>query len=281
MAVMFQRILSQKQMQVARRSISFCYLCGKNISQCDETGAQQPTTGEHVIPQSLLGNAPENQSEAWAVILDVHEKCEQSKKQKVDHWLKLFQQIHVQSNHEWPKHGHLRNMPIRPLQITHSQINHAIPAFTGCSQLFQGVWQWVRGLHTALYFQFLPEDTWNCSIPPVPACSLQSNGPTIEETETLSSLIRSSISLAQSHDKWDGITAWNAAIKYRCVWWQCTATEKPRWMCFWQLSYPHLTEWSRQVLPAGSERPWHGCYDLNLRPKDSTFLETDDFPKEI
>ena len=233
------------------------------------------------MPRSLLGNAPKNQSEAWAVKLDVHEKCEQADKQKVDHWLKLFQQIHVQPSHKWAKPGQLKNMSIHPAQIIQSHMSGAVPVFTGCSELLQGVWQWVRGLHAALYLEFLPSDTWHCPFPPVPACSTQNNGPTLEETETMSYIVLSRICLAKSHDKWDGITAWNDTMQYKCVWWQCTAGEKTRWICFWTLSYPHLTEWSRQVLHAGSERPWHGCYASKSRPKDSTVLETDDSRKDI
>ncbi len=276
-----QRILSQKKMQDTRRSIAFCYLCGGDLSPCNKSGVQQPTTGEHVIPRSLLGDVPKNQSETWAIKLDVHQKCEQFEKQQVDHWLKLLQEIHIQPIHKRTKPGHFHNMPIRPSQIIQSQMRNAVPVFTGCSELFQGVWQWIRGLHAALYLQFLPVNIWYCSFPPVPACSSQHDGPTFEETETLSYLVLSSISLAESLDKWDGITAWNGTVQYRCVCWQCTAaTEKLTWICFWTLSFPRLTEWSRQVLPAGSERPWHGCYASISRPKDSAFLETDDFPKE-
>lgn len=279
MPTLCQRILFQKKMEDTRRSIAFCYLCGEDLPPCNKPGVRQQIIGEHVIPRALLGDVPKNQSETWAIKLDVHRQCEQLRKQKVDHWLKLLQEMHIKPNHKWAKLGHIYNMPLRPSQVILSRMRNAVPAFTGCSELFQGVWQWIRGLHAALYLQFLPEEIWHCSYPPVPACSSQNDGPTLEETETQSYLILSNIGLAESLDKWDGITAWSGAVQYRCVWWQCTAsTEKRKWICFWTLSFPHLTEWSLQVLPVGSERPWHGYYASVSRPNEAAFLDKEDFP---
>ena len=279
MPTLCQRILSQEEMQVTRRSIAFCYLCGEDLPPCNKPGVRQQIIGEHVIPRSLLGNVPKNQTRTWPIKLDVHHQCEQLGKQKVDNWLKLFQEMHTKPSDKWPKPGHLRNMPISPSQVIQRQTGNAVPAFSGCTELFEGVWRWIRGLHAALYLQFLPEDLWHRSLPPVPACSIQSGGPTLENTETDSKWILITMRLAESLDKWDGITTWRGAVQYRCVWWQtATATEKRNWKCCWTLSFPHLAEWSRQLLPAGSERPWHGHYASVSRPNKATFLETKDIP---
>lgn len=275
------RILSQKEMQDARQTIAFCYLCGKDLPPRGEPGRRKQLIGEHVIPRTLLGNAPESQAEAWAVVLDVHRACEESTKQRADHWLKLLQDMHVKPASEWAKPGHVRDMPIRPSLLIHPQTGTAVTTFTGLGDLFAGVWRWIRGLHAALYREFLLPDVWHFSYPPVPACSSQESGPTIEDTETQSHLIRSSIGLAESLGKWDGITAWGGAARYRCTWWQCAALKgKPNWICFWTLSFPRLEEWSRQVLPRGSERPWHGNYACAERPNHVAWLQSEDFPEE-
>jgi hypothetical protein len=267
-------------MRDTRQSISFCYLCGEGLPSSGKKGCREQIIGEHVIPRNLLGDVPEKQAGTWAVKLNVHRQCEQLGKQHVDHWLKLLQEMHVKPRHEWAKSGHLRNMPIYPSQVIHPQTGDVFYALSGCSELLEGVWRWIRGMHAALYLQFLLRDVWHCSYPPVPACSNQNYGPTIEETERQSHLILSTIELAESLDKWDGIKAWNDALYYRCVWWQCaTLKGKSEWICFWSLTFPHLNEWSCQVLPRGSERPWHGNYVCAARPNEAAFLKTEDFPK--
>ena len=178
-----RRIMSQKEMRDARQLIPFCYLCGRDLPSRDKPGWRGQITGEHVIPRALLGDVPESQAEKWAIELDVHRECEQVSKQHVDHWLKLVQEIHIKPGHEWPKRGHLRDMPIRPSRVIDPRTGDALCAFTGCSGLLDGVWRWVRGMHAALYSQFLSADVWHCSYPPVPACNNQGQGPTLEETQ--------------------------------------------------------------------------------------------------
>ncbi len=280
-ATPYCRILSQKKMRDTRQSTAFCYLCGGGLPPRGKPGRRQQVVGEHVIPRILLGDAPKSQAETWAVKLNVHRQCEQQLKQHADHWLKLLQEMHVKPSDEWAKPGHLRNMPIYPSQVLHPQTGDPVPAFAGCSELFDGVWRWIRGMHAALYLQFLPSDVPHCSYPPVPACSSQHGGPTIAETEMQSHLILSIIDLAtKTLDKWDGVTAWSGVVVYRCVWWKRSALEgKPNWICFWALTFPRLNEWSRQLLPRGSERQWHGNYACAARPTEAACLETEDFPK--
>ena len=234
MAIPCCRILSQKKMRDTRQSIAFCYLCGDDLPPHGKHCHKRQVVGEHVIPRILLGDVPKNQTDIWAVELDVHRHCEQQLKQHTDHWLKLFQEMHVKPGNEWAKAGHIRNMPIYPSQVLHPQTGDSIPAFSGCRELFDGVWRWIRGMHAALYLQFLPSDVQHWSYPPVPACSSQHDGPTIAETEMQSHLILSIIDLAtKTLDKWDGVTAWSGELVYRCVWWKRSALEgKPNWICF-------------------------------------------------
>lgn len=275
------RILSQKEMRDARKGIVFCYLCGKDLPPRGERGRPKQVIGEHVIPRSLLGGAPKGQREGWAVELDVHRACEQSMKQNADHWLKLLQDMHTKPQSDWAKPGHLRNLPLHRSLLIHRPTGQAVPGFSGLGELFEGVWRWIRGLHAALYREFLPSNVRHFPYPPVPAFSSQESGPTFEETETQSYLVRASIDLAESLGKWDGVTAWGGAARCRCVWWQCTSIKgSPNWMCFWTLSFPRLEEWSRQVLPRGSERPWHGNYVCAARPNNAACLTNGDFPEE-
>lgn len=276
------RITSQKKMRQIRGEIQFCYLCGEELPARDKSGCRQQVTGEHVIPRSLLGDVPKDSTQAWAVELTVHRSCEQSRKQHVDHWLKLLQEIHVKPPRQWAGPGHLRNLPVYPSQVTHPDTGDVLPAFSGCSVLLDGVWQWIRGIHAALYREFLPSDVRHRVLPPVPACNNQGNGPTLEETERFSQVTLAAVSLAESLDKWDGIAAWGGAMQYRCVWWQRRqpgVTAGTDWTCFWTLTFPLVDEWSRQVLQPGSERPWHGAYSQKSRPSSAAWLRSEDFAK--
>jgi len=188
----------------------------------------------------------------------------------------------VKPRQKWAGTGHLRNLPVYPSQVVHPDTGEILPAFSGCSDLLSGVWRWIRGIHAALYLQSLPSNAWHCCHPPVPACTDQNGGLTLRETETQSYLVLSTVNLAESRDRWDGIAAWGGAMQYRCVWWQrCTTpVGKPTWVCFWTLTFPHVYEWSRHVLQSGSERPWHGTYVCEARPNNAAWLRSEDFPKQ-
>lgn len=276
---MNHRILSQNEMQHIRRAIDFCYICGSPLPARGEQSRRREVIGEHVVPRVLLSSEPNDQRDRWGVELDVHSCCEQANKQDIDHWLKMLQQMHNEAKEDWPKPGHIRNMPLVPGLVFDALSGSAFPGFSGLGDLFDGVWRWVSGLHVALYGQYLPSATWHLVLPPVPACCSDPSGPSLEDTETQSRLTRKTIERAVAMDKWDGITAWGGALQYRCVWWQLhRPNTDPKWVCFWTLSFPGLEEWSRLVLPAGEDRPWHGSYVLDDHPADASCLVSDDFP---
>jgi len=79
------RIVTQSEAQERRRAVTFCYLCGRDLTDGDKT------TREHIVPRAVLGTQP---SPAWAVVLDVHENCERRDKRGSDAlfalWSRLF-----------------------------------------------------------------------------------------------------------------------------------------------------------------------------------------------
>lgn len=193
----------------------------------------------------------------------------------------MLQQMHNEAKEDWPEPGHLRNMPLVPALVIDAPSGSAFPAFSGLGDLFKGVGQWVSGFHAALYTQYLPPATWHLVLPPVPAYCSDPSGPSRADTETQSWLTRETAERAVALDKWDGVTAWGGGLRYRCVWWQLKRPGcDPKWVCFWTLSFPGLAEWSRHVVPAGTERPWHGEYVFDQRPGGSSILVSEDFPTE-
>ena len=275
---MGRRILNQSQMQEARRSIAFCYLCGQSLPPSGP-GRRKLVTGEHIIPRTFLGPPPSKAAERWSAELDVHRLCEQTNKQRVDHWLKILQDIHNKPASDWPKPGHIRSMPGRPGVSFLPGASGPIPAFSGLLDVFDGVKQWIQGLHACLYHAYLWPDIHHLVLPPVPAFSSEPSGPPLQATEGQSQCTRTLVELATSKDKWNGLIAWGSAIQYRCVWWQCAALAgRPDWICFWTLRFPGVEDWSRHILGVGNERPWHGYYVLEKPPQAGGILVGSDFP---
>jgi hypothetical protein len=274
---MSQRITTQTQMRAARTVIDFCYICGEPLPARGAPKRTQVVMGEDVIPKAFLAQRPQREQDHWCIKLNVHRECEAQWKQHEDHWLKNLQCIHTESLHHWPESGHLRDMPIEPgLHIdSHGRRR---PAFAGLRPLLDGVWLWVRGLHAALYGEYLATETRNHVLPLVPAASSE-GGFMLEEVEALSHMIRCALGLATRHERWDGITCWGGAVSYRCVWWHAGEQgSMPRWICFWSLSIPRSDEWSRSVLGAGHERPRHGHYYRQDAAEGASILESRDLP---
>lgn len=275
------RITSQKEMQEARRKVSFCFLCGQALPKRGPKGHGEKTLGEHVIPRTLLGSPPSQPPDRWSIVLDVHEQCEQKDKQHVDHWIQMLQQMHVESKDRWPTQGHIRGMRLVPRILVDAVSGNAHPAFEGLDKLLDGVRQWVAGFHAAVYGEPLMGAEGRLVLPPVPAASTNPNGMTFSDVETQSYLTRLVVSRAVERDKWEGVTAWGERLQYRCVWWRPRRNDgPPAWVCFWTLMFPGVDTWSRQILGVGNERPWHGHYTVTHRPPESTALEADDFDSE-
>jgi hypothetical protein len=170
-------------------------------------------------------------------------------------------------------------MPLVPGLVYDASSGSAFPGFSGLGDLFDGVRQWISGLYSALYMQYLPLAAWHLVLPPVPACCSDPSGPSLADTEIQSSLTRKTIERAVALDKWDGVTAWGGALRYRSVWWQMLRPNADaKWVCFWTLSFPGLEEWSCLVLPAGEDRPWHGSYVLDDQPAEASSLAGEDLP---
>ena len=274
------RIVNQADSRAARRAIGFCYLCGRSLPARGDKGRRRAITGEHVVPRALLGDTPGRDADKWTIVLDVHSECERKNKQPVDHLMNLLQTMNITPVPEWPDFGHLRGLGLKPLLLVAPDGRSAVPVFSNARELIQGAWNWVRGLHAALYSEYLPASSKHSVLPPVPAFS-SSGGISMLEAEGMSFVSRGAVDLAIKHDKWDGIDAWGRRLRYRCVWKHLPAEfGGPSWFCCWALLFPGVLEWSRTVLPQGHERPWHGLYSRRVLPTGASHLLSEDFPTE-
>lgn len=78
-------IRTQAESRACRSRLDICYLCGESLRDRGNTSA------EHIVPKAILGSSPS--MNAWAVVLDVHQTCECSKKRPLDEVYALFQKI--------------------------------------------------------------------------------------------------------------------------------------------------------------------------------------------
>ncbi len=261
-------------MREARRAVGFCYLCGKELPKKRHSA----TVGEHVIPKKLLGTLPSTLNECWPIELDVHPECEDRMKQEKDHYLKLFQELNTKPRCDWASPEQVRKIPISPRRV-HLSDGSSWAAFE-MGELLEGAWMWIRGIHAAIYREFLPPDVPSHVFPPVPSFSSSPDGPSLKEAEEISHLTRSVIQLGLNIDKWDGVVAWGGAVQYHCIWYPLATPQGMQgWLCCWTLTIPGLLEWSGTVLPPGAERPWHGQYCLTEPPHSASILVSEDFPE--
>lgn len=234
------RILKQAEMHRSRRRVDFCYLCGKDLSD---------QSRDHVIPINLLRLINiEPERDKWPVILDVHTDCHE-RKSAVDNWLVPLHRMHLQP----PPAGTRRSDHI-PKTVFPGMMGD-FPVLRGGygAAYCKGVWTWIRGLHTAIYGEFLPKECEQWVLPPTLAWN-EKTGLSQEYVETLSVMIRGTVDSAVLRDAWDGITTWDDKVQYRCTW---RHIDGDRWRCCWTLDglpYPVLFSYGI------SERPWHGYY---------------------
>jgi hypothetical protein len=213
---------------------------------------------EHVIPRSLLGPAPS--TEAWPVVLDVHASCERVAKQVPDGFVVLLQQMNTEPVERWPARHLLDASPIRAKLTAEPTSGIVVPTFTGAGELIGAVQRWVRGLHAALYGEYLGGIV--LALPPVP--DFHSSGAIgVGDWDALGgdAIARTAVSVGE--DRWHGVVAWGGTLRYYCTWSHIPALNPP-WLCSWTLTHPRVLDWSETVIRPG--RPWHGCYQTLEAP---------------
>lgn len=140
---------------------------------------------------------------------------------------------------------------------------------TNAQDVILAVWIWIRGLHAALYNEFLPDDDAITVLPPAPAYSVEEGGSSPEVWDAYSHTILMFVELARNHGVGDGVVG--RQLLYACVWFHDEAADDThRWRCNWLLDFPGVLEWSQSVLPRGEERPWHGSYTVPHRPNGAS-----------
>jgi hypothetical protein len=270
------RIDSQKEMQAARKALQFCYLCGERLPQRNRQGNKGMCT-EHVIPKRLLGDCPADQPQ-WPIALDVHAGCDAREKGQADDGMIILHRMNVLPTERWPDPKHLQRLGLRLDRIPIAPGGHGIPAIGNAQKPLSATWTWISGMHAVLYREYLPPDVPHAVLAPVPAFEASAGSAGLKEAEELSAAIRSIVGHALAKGQVDSLSAWDSQVSYECVWLRPADGDGVHvWQCAWQLAIPGVSTWSRSVLPAAEERPWHGCYTTSHLPSKATVLEIAEF----
>ena len=258
-------------MAQARTGIDFCYLCGRPL-RTPRDGDRADITAEHVIPQSLYGETPRRSQDQWRIILDVHGPCDVKYKRDFDSAISLLCRIVTSPAEHWPKPGRVRSLDLSPA-LRPDDSGSPAPAIIGDDRFVAAAWNWIRGIHAALYGSFLPRDVPQCVLPPVPYCSdLDSGAPSLEEAAEHSKTVRACVQACTANDRWDGFSCWGGKMEYRCVWLDLSKEGDPEisGVCFWTLRFDLSDEWSRTVFTDRPPLPWHGSYHMKYCPVNAT-----------
>ena len=267
------RITTQSAMNRARARVRFCYLCGGQLCAPDSKRHQSKLQIEHVLPKSLYpAGSPEN-SARWPVTLYVHPACDQRDKGRGDDVLRLlhrFATSHMTGDRL--SAGAFRRLDMRPAQIRTPR--GLVCGLDGIDRLCEFAWQWVRGLHAALYGECLPHVVKHEVFPPAPIAVAKD----MSLDGKLSPAVWAKVARAESADTWDGIECWGGAVRYHCLWFQppLAHTGDPAgWICAWTLVYPYALDWSATMMLPGREFGWHGCYVLSALPAGAAVVSDD------
>jgi len=249
---------TKSDLQNARKSVRFCYLCGRILKQASITRNTE-INADHVIPKGILNLLKPD--DAMPLILDVHSSPCHSDKSTIDNDISVLNRM-MYSGPDYisiEDQGTLRR--IFEFQNCHlcDDGRFAVKlAYDPCD----AVWNYVRRIHAALYHSFLPDNTRKYVYSPGPDGS---PGPSatqaqIQEARNRSHYLKTNIALwtmAMSYyNCTDKLSCWNDACQYESIW----TNHKGMYRCYWILSLPG--DMGYGISCGDIPLPWCGWYDI-------------------
>jgi len=197
------------------RNLPFCYLCGEKFQQSDKV------TRDHVPPKAVF--LVEDRTNP--LILPSHDGCNQ-RESKTD---EIVGQLISALNYSYPKRKDMR------LKIgMHKDSEYQGPFFfIEAIDLRLVLVRWVRGFHTALYQEYLPNETPNVFEPPLPRGRKHKAQVAFDEIGRHFPLFVETIKKNRKVARIDRIECFNSKCIYECTW---ETTDDGRWSCFFALN---------------------------------------------
>jgi hypothetical protein len=111
--------------------------------------------------------------------------------------------------------GHYRNTPFQLETIQPLDMVAPLQALSGGENIAEGVWNWVRGMHSFLYNTFVIRTCAHRICGDTPWVS---SNMLITEPQTIEAMVRYVHGKAELANTWDEICAWSGKVVYRSVW---------------------------------------------------------------
>lgn len=231
------RLMSHADLELNGELI-FCYLCGSRLA----SGA---TNRDHIVPKALFTSAPDQGN--WRPILSVHEQCH-AQKNRSDDLAALWEKMQTQPADDWPRSEYLQKLKLEPIIEHDSASGKLLYAFRGVAPLAIATHDWLRGCYSLVYGKYMP--------PAAPRLPIHTLSPfpgytkdwTLDDDIAVRGYMTKLISHAESTDQWDGIEAWNTALRFRCIWMpkhKCDSVHRfVAWMWLPRIGeYQHSEHW--------------------------------------
>jgi hypothetical protein len=219
--------------------LPFCYLCG----QAFLPGGKQ--TRDHLPPDTVFALADKQKGPVlW---LPAHKPCNEAEAPADQ---KLGQLIGLR-RFEVPASRRDRQLKFTVFP------RQALGAITNVN-IDQAIWRWVRGFHTALYREHMPNAPMRALTTPFPRAQQQTSGAVIEPMkEPQHRVIVKTIKTNRAKRNLDLIHTHDGKLRYEAVWVQ---SDQGMWMCFFGLD---IYDWI-DLGDAGIQqrRGCAGCYAL-------------------
>jgi hypothetical protein len=238
--------------------------------------ADRGFNGEHIIPQSLFGEQPPENT--WRPILNVHVRCHNEiKNEQGEQTAILLHKLHTLdgnlADRNWA--GNLKSLGLVLRQEYDPKLGQTLFMVKGFGEAHKAVWNWVRGLHAFTYQQYLPAPMKHKTFAPMPEMFIpepsdtrrQRIGP--EKFDADKRKIGDVLKDAWQQGQFDGVRCWDGRCQYMCVW---ANRKRGRPFCMWTLLYDKVTDYAKGAPFPGT--PWMGMYTCVKPPENRTVLAT-------
>lgn len=221
------------------RSLDFCYLCGKGFT------GRYDKTRDHVPPRAIFAGDDREP----ALILPTHRCCNEGQSGYDEVIGQLVSVIHG----KYPSPDNMR-LDIRVMPTDDG--GTPFLGFVG-TNLHNVIRRWLRGFHSAIYREFLPDATKNYLHTPFPSGNInENNDVAMEGILEQQPLFVETIKKNRVAKTLDRVECCNGQCVYECVW-ETSDDGKP--MCIFAL---RVYDWKRL---AGTDRfPPRGCVGMYM-----------------
>lgn len=267
-------IVEQKQADAARKRLlrpdrsigrraSCCYLCGNPLPPLEFVGRRGLVRVEHVIPESVCGEAPTEVRDRWRITAEVHKECDKKYKSGFDERYQAIEFISTADPSSWsPQQTKIFGEHVGSLKYLSN--GRLVGTIENIQWIHDAVWTWVRGCHSLLHGIYLPISMAREVISPFEMfSSLHSSSfkQQIAEQAEMRSIAAGICSLAEESGSLNTIRCWGGKVEFLSAWVHISPSAKGRagWpICVWLLSTPLLGAFCEAI--RGSRVPWSGIY---------------------